>query len=253
MVMQLLLMVMQSAHFQVQHHNLLYWFLINMNGNFKYWKIVILLFPLLSLSCGSNPNQVIAGDSVKITKDVNFRGNSFSIPIKINGLSKSAFKTKDSSSGTLAKGIEDIKCFSAFLSSNSTDPFAAGANPKGDGIVTSVNSNSTDNIVINFSNIHNGTYFGVVAAFDGELDSGSCTGNNITEINPDISASPSQQWNVSSNNVTISGGFLVYSGPGATNALSTDLFLMGSTPAVIDSSVNLSDGASIGDLGASAS
>jgi hypothetical protein len=98
------------------------------------------------------------------------------------------------------KAVSPVKSFSAFLSTNFANPFIAGTNPLGDGVMVKVNNSSETGSLV-FSHVpRGGPYYAVVAAYDTLID--AAVPNNITAIDPTL-LSPDKKWARSTNNVTV--------------------------------------------------
>ncbi|MBC7475942.1 MAG: hypothetical protein H7263_16790 [Candidatus Sericytochromatia bacterium] len=213
----------------------------------KSTKILFLLsLALLNISCSLSTNQ----DMVKpanINKDVDFK-NGFKIQLKINNLD---FNTKASSSGKAPSQLNDVKSYSAFLTTNYNDPFATGANPNGDGVIAQANSATNGSASIVFNNVRRGgAYFAVIATFEDIV--GGNNRNNITFLDNTI-LSADKRWSRSTNSVTIlPSGTLSFSDSGTE--LKSNLSLSEGLPVKIGFQVNVLDGSSIaGPIGSSAS
>jgi hypothetical protein len=226
-------------------------------------KIIFLpAIALIAASCSSGTNSGTTGSNigsmvnqVKIEKKAESpkvypdNGIGYSIQVKISRPPEKGLRTKSAAnvSGYVGNSFTDIRSFSAFLTTNYNDPFAAGANPKGDGVMVNVDITTTGTATINFNNIPPGaTYYAAVAAFDDVL--ANVTRNNITLSdaticnNPSVSCSSSDKsWARTNNNVTISSNGTFSFSNGASE-LDVDLNLLGGQPASLSSDVSLISG-----------
>lgn len=187
---------------------------MNYHNNKNKLNILVIAIILLLASCNSKPSDFSSNNI--ITKEVNFRDGS-TIELKISNVVQ--FKTKSNDSIPEAS-LGDIKSFSAFLTTNPTDPFASGSNPFGDGFVISTDSITSP--IIRFTNVPiGGPYYAVATAFDDI--STSITKKNISESNISLTSIDNKWW-VSTNSVNIlPSKKVVYSD--LSNALSIDLLL----------------------------
>lgn len=204
---------------------------MNHHKNKKKFNLLVIAVMLLLTSCNSQPNNFSSNKI--INKEVNFRDGS-TIEINISNIFN--FKTKSNDSIPEAT-LEDIKSFSAFLTTNPTDPFALSSNPLGDNFIV-----SSDNVTyskIRFSNVPTGgPYYAVVSAFDDI--STSTTKNNISESNISLTSSDNKWW-VSTNSVNIlPSKQIIYSD--LSNALNVDLVLRKPVAHSITSDITIING-----------
>lgn len=196
---------------------------------------------ILITSCTSKPmpNYVINKDSniqkVSVEKKVkeNIIKNN-QVKLLINN---QFFNGKAYSSAILPKNSFDVKSYKVFLTRDFNNPFLAGANPMGDGVMLEVNKSDLGNSVI-FNNVPSGgPYYAVAAAFDGVI--GDIASVNITKADLTLQ-SLDKKWSRSTNNVIISTNIVTYSDQ--TDALNTQLFLEHGVPAIVDTSVSIAKG-----------
>jgi hypothetical protein len=204
---------------------------MNHHKNKKKFNLLVIAVMLLLTSCNSQPNNFSSNKI--INKEVNFRDGS-TIEINISNIFN--FKTKSNDS-TPEATLDDIKSFSAFLTTNPTDPFALSSNPLGDNFIV-----SSDNVTANkirFSNVPiGGPYYAVVSAFDDI--STSTTKNNISESNISLTSSDNKWW-VSTNSVNIlPSKQILYSD--LSNALNVDLVLRKPVAHSITSDITIING-----------
>lgn len=185
-------------------------------------KTKLAFFTISSIFFSSCSNNTIIS-SARFYGHANIKKNSIQRTANITlEIPKLIFKTKASSSAKLGKNISDIKSYKAFLTTNFSNPFIAGSNPKGDGVQITANVNPLENTIITFSSVpQGGPYYAVLAAFD-------ASNNNITKLDQTIQ-STEKNWARSKNNVTVlSDGSLKYSN--SLNNLDIVLMLLEATP-----------------------
>jgi len=202
-------------------------------------NILLFFLPILSLGIACNSVENIGSvSSVKISKDINFR-KGFTVQLKIGNLANPGFNSKAFANPVAPKGLSDVKSFSAFLTTNFNDPFAVGANPQGNGVLTDVNYGGNGSVTITFSSVTSGgPYYAVIAAFDNFV--GSSPRNNITNPSPTIT-STDKAWARSSNGITIQpDGTFVYTD--GSNDLKADLTFKDGSPNSADLQIVVTDG-----------
>lgn len=207
-----------------------------MNYYSKKVRLLVVAVSVLSFS-SCNIKNVTFSSNKAIKKEINFREGS-TITVKFADLTGLKIKSSDS---ILEANLSDVKSFSAFLTTNPTDPFATGTNPLGNGVVFSTTNVNTR--IIQFLNVpQGGPYYAVITAFDGI----NGTGTNLSEPNTTI-ISLDNKWNTSSDNVVVlPSRMVIFSNP--NNALNVDLILRKQVSNSITSEITVINGGDKGGL-----
>ncbi len=198
--------------------------------------LMISVFPplltcLLSCTINSVNTEIIKKDKEPVFQK-NQTANTAKIKLNINTRN---FSTKASSSGQANKTQNDVLSYTAYLTTNTLNPFTTG--------ITQTVSKGEGSTTVTFLNVPaGGPYFAAVAAFD----SLSGSGNNITQPQPELSSSD-KRWAISGNSVSVdSAGNLSFSNEG--NQLNVSVQLQHGISPQIDTQITPNNGTGMGAL-----